>query len=735
MWQRVVPLLALATLSQALDWDAAYAKANAALTKLTQDEKLAIVTGVGWTKGPCVGNTGSVNSIGYPSLCLQDGPLGIRFVEKVTAFPAGVNAASTWDVDLIHERGVALGAESKALGINVHLGPVAGALGKIPFGGRNWEGFSPDPYFAGIAMAETIKGMQESGVQACAKHFLLNEQEKNRETMDTSVDDRTLHELYLWPFADAVHAGVATVMCSYNKFKTFWACESEELLNHTLKGELGFRGTVISDWNAQHSTALSANTGLDMTMPGTDFNNPPGSVYWGVKLGQAITTGEVPQSRLDDMVRRNLAGWYGLGQDKNYPPVTWNSFNNTGGGPNVQGDHKRIARTIARDSIVLLKNINNTLPLIKPKSLAIVGQDAIVNPAGANACADRGCNIGHLAMGWGSGTAQFPYLIAPLDAIRPQAIADNTTLATSTSDDPDAGANAARDTEFALVFITSDSGEGYITVEGNQGDRLTLDPWHDCNDLVEAVAAVNKKTIVVVNSVGPIILETILAQPNVLAIVWAGIAGQESGNALVDVLYGGTSPSGKLPYTIARRAADYGTTILPGTDTFDEGLFVDYRHFDKAAIEPRYEFGFGLSYSKFTYSTLILDLDTTPGPAPGPTGPGGPLSLFSSIGHISATITNTGRVAAAEVAQLYITLPASTSAGEGDIPVRQLRGFAKISLAPGESGVVSFVLRRRDVSYWEATSMEWVVPRGVFGVVVGASSRDLRLEGRFSVDA
>lgn len=423
MWSNVVTLLATATLSYAaLDWDAAYAKAEAALAKLSQSEKLGVVTGVGWENGPCVGNTQNVSSIGYPSLCLQDGPLGIRFVQKVTAFPAGVNAAATWDVKLIHERGAALGAESKALGINVHLGPVAGALGKIAQGGRNWEGFSPDrkqaaiplipwlistAYLAGKGMVETIVGMQESGVQACAKHYLLNEQEKNRETIDTTADDRTLHELYLWPFADSVHAGVASIMCSYNKFKGFWACESEELTN-LLKGELGFKGFLLSDWNAQHSTALSANSGLDMTMPGSDFNRPPGSMYWGERLGQAIANGEVPQSRLDDMVTRVFAGWYKLEQDKGYPPVTWSSFNGGTGGPDVQGNHKEIARTVARDSIVLLKNTNATLPLNKPSSIAIVGQDAIVNPAGPNACVDRGCNVGHLAMGWGSGTADFP---------------------------------------------------------------------------------------------------------------------------------------------------------------------------------------------------------------------------------------------------------------------------------------------------------------------------------------
>jgi beta-glucosidase len=196
-----------------IDWDTAYTKATAALAKLSQTDKIGIVTGTGWQAGNCVGNTKAASSISYPSLCLQDGPLGVRYVNGVTAFAAGVHAASTWDIDLIKERGSFLGNEAKQLGIHVQLGPVAGPLGKIATGGRNWEGFSPDPYLTGIAMQQTIQGMQEAGVQACAKHYIGNEQEKNRDTMSSAIPDRVMHELYLWPFADAVQANVASVMC------------------------------------------------------------------------------------------------------------------------------------------------------------------------------------------------------------------------------------------------------------------------------------------------------------------------------------------------------------------------------------------------------------------------------------------------------------------------------------------------------------------------------------------
>jgi len=329
--------------------------------------------------------------------------------------------------------------------------------------------------------------------------------------------------------------------------------------------------------------------------------------------------------------------------------------------------------------------------------------------------------------GWGSGTAQFPYLIAPLDAIKAQASTDGTVLTTSTSDTPSAGASAAASAATALVFINADSGEGYITVEGNAGDRNNLDPWHNGNDLVAAVAAVNKKTIVVIHSVGPLILESILALPSVVAVVWAGIPGQESGNGLVDILYGSTSPSGKLPYTIAKAAADYGTSVVPGDDSYPEGLFIDYRHFDKNSIVPRYEFGFGLSYTTFSYSNLSISALSAATPSAG-TAPGGLKSLYDVVATVSVTITNNGTVEGKEVAQLYISLP-SGSAGASGSPIKQLRGFSKLDLKPGVSGKVIFELRRKDLSYWDTGSKSWVMPTGKFGVVVGASSRDGRLTG------
>jgi beta-glucosidase len=387
------------------DWDAAYNKAISALAKLSQSDKIGIVTGVGWGKGPCSGNTGSVKSINYPALCAQDGPLGVRSASSVTAFPPGIQAGATWDRELMRERGRALGEEVKALGIHIILGPVAGPLGQFANGGRNWEGFGNDPYLSGVATEQTIGGIQEAGAQACVKHFILNEQEKNRETMNSVIDDRTLHEFYLWPFAEAVRANVASVMCSYNKVDGKWSCENNRSMNELLKQELGFRGYVLTDWDAHHSTADSANAGLDMTMPGSAQNG--NNVYWGSKLQSAVSSGQVSSTRLDDMVKRVLASWYLTKQDQGYPETKIDRRNNNGG-PNVQGNHSIVARAVARDGIILLKNTDNVLPLKAPKSIAVIGSDAAPNPKGINSCNQMGCNQGTLTMGWGSGSATLP---------------------------------------------------------------------------------------------------------------------------------------------------------------------------------------------------------------------------------------------------------------------------------------------------------------------------------------
>ncbi|KEP54601.1 glycoside hydrolase family 3 protein [Rhizoctonia solani 123E] len=717
------------------EWAAAITKAKEAVAKLTLSDKVSLGTGVQWQRGHCVGNTSAISSIDFPGLCLQDSPLGVRFADKVSVFPAGINVAATFNRNLMRKRGAALGAEFRGKGVHVALGPAVN-MTRVPAGGRNWEAFGADPYLAGEAAYETVIGIQSQGVQACAKHYINNEQEHFRQTSSSNVDDRTQHEIYLPPFLKAVQAGVASIMGAYNQVNGTYACENSHILNTILKSELGFQGYVMSDWWATHSGAASVNAGLDMTMPG-DKTIGSGTTYFGSNLVNSVKKGEVSQNRIDDLATRILAAWYLLGQDSGYPDVnfdSWDSNDSFNKHINVQGDHKTLIRTIGAASTVLLKNKNVALPLKAPSTIAVIGSDAGPNPKGINSCTDRGCNHGILAQGWGSGTAEYPYLINPLDAIKNKASSIGATVSSSLSDsDTNAAVNAARGKDVALVFISADSGEGYITVEGNAGDRKNLHAWHNGDTLVEAVAAVNKNTIVVVHSVGPIIMESWINHANVTAVLWAGLQGQEAGNAVVDVLWGAVNPSGRLPYTIAKSASDYSASVITSGEEivqipYTEGLKVDYRAFDANNIAPRFEFGFGLSYTTFEYS----DLNITPGPSGGtqPTGPGSPLSSWLQDPWVKVTFTlkNTGTVAGTEIPQLYISPPASS--GE---PPNALKGFDSIHLQRGASTTVSMILSRYDLSYWNVTEQKWSLISGTTSVWIGPSSRSKKLTGSIAI--
>lgn len=533
--------------------------------------------------------------------------------------------------------------EHKGKGITIQLGPVAGPLGRTPEGGRNWEGFSPDPVLTGIAMAETIKGMQDTGVIACAKHYIGNEQEHFRqvgeaaghgytisESISSNINDRVMHELYLWPFADAVRAGVGSFMCSYSQINNSYGCQNSQTLNKLLKSELGFQGFVMSDWGAHHSGVSSALAGLDMSMPGdTEFDS--GLTFWGSNLTVAILNGTVPEWRLDDMAMRIMAAYFKVGLTiEDQPDVNFNAWTHDTYGfkyayskedyeqvnwhVDVRADHNKLIRETASKGTVLLKNNFNALPLKQPKFVAVVGEDAGPNPKGPSGCADRGCDQGTLAMGWGSGSTEFPYLVTPDSAIqakvleyggRYESILDNydDNAISSLVSQPDAT---------CIVFGNADSGEGYITVDNNWGDRNNLTLWQNADHVIHTVSSLCNNTIVVLHSVGPVLLNDFYEHPNITAIVWAGMPGEESGNALVDILWGEVNPAGRSPFTWAKSRKDYGTDIMyepnngqgaPQQD-FTEGIYLDYRHFDKAGIEPIYEFGYGLSYTTFKYSDL-----------------------------------------------------------------------------------------------------------------------------------
>ncbi|KAL8655293.1 MAG: hypothetical protein Q9226_003106 [Calogaya cf. arnoldii] len=627
------------------DWASAYERARAFVGQLTLLEKVNLTTGVGWQSERCVGQTGSIPRLGFRSLCLQDSPLGIRFTDYNSAFPAGVNVAATWDRGLAYARGQAMGQEHRGKGVDVQLGPVAGPLGRAPASGRNWEGFSPDPALTGIMMAQTIQGIQQAGVIACAKHFIVNEQEHFRQapegqgygynisdSLSSNVDDVTMHETYLWPFADAVRAGVGSIMCSYNQINNSYGCENSHALNYLLKGELDFQGFVMSDWQAQHSGVGSALAGMDMSMPG-DTLFDTGKSYWGTNLTVAILNGTIPEWRLDDMAVRIIAAWYYVGRDEAQVPINFDSWTIDTFGyqhyfaeegytlinehVDVRAEHTTLIRQIGSASTVLLKNNNSALPLTgRERFTAVFGNDAGGNPLGPNGCSDRGCDNGTLAMGWGSGTANFPFLVTPETAIQNEVISNGGVIQSIT--DNFAASQIERlasQASVAIVFVNADSGEGYINVDGNEGDRQNLTFWQGGDVLIQNVSALCNNTIVVMHTVGPVLLSNYSENPNITAILWAGLPGEQSGNSIADILYGRVNPGAKLPFTLGASREDYGADLLyiPNNGTaapqqpFTEGNFIDYRAFDEADITPVYEFGFGLSYTTFSYSNLRVN--------------------------------------------------------------------------------------------------------------------------------
>ncbi|KAG6015333.1 hypothetical protein E4U54_003677 [Claviceps lovelessii] len=639
------------------DWQESYRKARAFVDSMTLAEKTNITGGSGiFMGGHCSGNSGSALRLGFPQLCLNDGQTGIRQADHITVFPGGITTGATFDKKLMYQRGVAIGKEARGKGVHVWLGPTVGPIGRKPKGGRGYESFGVDPCLQAVGARETIKGVQQQGVIATIKHWLGNEQEMYRMYnpfqygYSSNIDDRVLHELYAWPFAEGIRAGVGAVMTAYNAVNGTACSQHPYLINGLLKDELGFQGFVMSDWLAHMSGVGSAIAGLDMDMPGdTQIPIVTGGSYWMYELTRSVLNGSVPMDRLNDMATRVVAAWYQMGQDKNFSETNFdtNTKNKEGflypaafpdspiGVVNhfvpVQDDHDVIARQVAQDAITLLKNTDNLLPLSTSRPLRVFGTGAKTNANGPNACSDRNCNVGTLGQGWGSGTADYMYLDDPITAI--QARAKNLTY--YNSDSFPGAIDAPTDDDVAVVFITSDSGENTYTVEGNHGDRDAsgLFAWHNGDRLVQDAAAKYKNVVVVAHTVGPLIVEQWISLPSVKSVLIAHLPGQEAGRSLAEVLFGDVSPSGHLPYSITKKEDDMPKSLTKlinkeffnqGQDTYTEGLYIDYRWLNKSGIEPRFAFGHGLSYTTFTYSqgsiTKVTQMSRTPPPRPPKTG-------------------------------------------------------------------------------------------------------------------
>ncbi|PYI04230.1 putative beta-glucosidase D [Aspergillus sclerotiicarbonarius CBS 121057] len=763
------------------DWESAYQKASSFVAGLTTDQKLALITG---------SSIESTNG-SFTALNFLDGDMGLQDYFYVSAFSLSSAIAMTWDRDAIYDQAKAVGSEFYNKGVQVVAGPTSQPLGRTPWGGRNVEGFGPDPYLNGLATGLTTKGYVDAGVIPGGKHFLLYEQETNRTggmgggmgggggpggfpggggmssggrgpgssnssstgsrptgsisrraassgsssdsaPYSSNADDKTLHESYLWPFYDAVKNGLGAVMCAMTKVNGTLSCHNSDLLMKHLKTELGFPGLVWPDMNGQSSA-------LESAVNGEDYGSS--SIWSTSTMETLLSNGSLSEARLDDMAIRNLMGYYYVNLDNGLQP----DHQNEDAYVDVRGNHSKLIRKNGAKSMALLKN-KNVLPLNKPRVMSVFGAHAGPVMGGPN----MQMNVegsgptyqGHLASGTGSGQASYPYLVAPYVSLTNKASEDGTMLRWILNDtyssssgsslitqgtDSTAVApsytNYATNADACLVFLNALSGEG--------ADRTEL--YNDDQDtMVNTVADNCNNTIVVINAVGPRLMDQWVEHDNVTAVLYGSLLGQESGNSIIDVLYGDVNPSGRLTYTIAKNESDYNVDLCYTAQcNFTEGVYLDYRYFDAYKVTPRYPFGHGLSYTTFSYSDLTINKPSNLTEYPtGEHTVGGHSDLWDNVASVSVEVANTGSLDGAEVPQLYLGFPSSAQQ-----PVRQLRGFERVEIAAGDKSKVTFKLRRRDISYWDVTAQQWLVASGNYKVYVGASSRDLKLNGTFTVQA
>ncbi|KAH7313626.1 glycoside hydrolase superfamily [Stachybotrys elegans] len=765
------PVYPVPTMDEDGAWSDAISKARELVKELSLEEKVNMTGGTTSATG-CSGFVPAISRLGFPGLCLADAGNGVRNTDFVSAWPSGMHVGASFNTELARRRAHFMGKEAKAKGVNVLLGPAIGPMGRVVEAGRTWEGFSIDPYLMGDMVYETVSGIQGAGVIATTKHFIAQEQETHRlatrqgpfqEAVSSNIDDRTMHEQYLWPFYDAVRAGTGSIMCSFNRLNNTYACQNSKALNGMLKGDLGFQGWVMTDWGAQHSGVASALGGLDVAMPS-------GATFWGTQLVAAVNNGSVPEATLDNMVTRILASWFQLKQDSGFPEPGYGMPLDLAAPHRIVDARDRCSKPTlfegAVEGHVLVKN-EGALPLdgSKMKQISLFGYSAhapntnnYASPSGSNlfgawSIGTQSANITEVSLGWrgnlnityadiapngtiisggGSGATANSLFSAPYDALVAQAYEDGTALYHD-FESANPQVNPASD---ACIVV----GNVWAT-EGHDRPNLR-DKYTD--DLILNVAKKCANTIVVFHNAGVRLVDAFVDHSNVTAIIYAHVPGQDSGKALISLLYGKENFSGRLPYTVAKTEQDYGAVLHPDfqkpgetaeymaypQSDFEEGLLLDYRHFDAENIEPRYEFGFGLSYTTFEYSNLVINKDEDADFDKYPTGPvseGGQVDLWDELMTVTVDVTNSGDVDGKEVAQLYLGIP-----GEGT-PIRQLRGFQKPSLAAGETKKVEFKLRRRDLSVWSVVAQKWELQEGEYKVYVGRSSRDLPLEGDFEI--
>lgn len=648
------------------------------LQKMTLEEKAALCTGEGpWATTP-------IERLGVPSLLMTDGPHGVRLSSDpqamaapsvpATCFPTASCLASTWDTGLIQAMGTALGEEALALGVGLLLGPGVN-IKRSPLGGRNFEYFSEDPFLAGEMAANLIDGIQSRGVGTSLKHYAANNQEYRRLTIDAEIDERTLREIYLPAFETAVKkARPWSVMCAYNKVNGTFCSEHHQLLTEILKSEWGFEGLVVSDWGAVQDRVKSLCAGLDLEMPGSQSRQVQAVI-------DAIRSGELDQSVLDDSVLRILKIIFKAAETPK------------GGRIDVDGHHE-MARRIAGEGMVLLKN-NGILPLKSPRQIAVIGysaQQAYYQGGGASHINPTRVDTPYSELKKAAGEAGSTYARGyPADGSTSQEMIIEAV-------------EIAGSAEVAILFIAPPAlkeSEGY--------DRTDLDVSPQQIALIHAVAAVQPNTVVVLNNGAPVVMSAWIDE--VAAVLEAWMMGQAGGGAIADVLFGKTNPSGKLAETFPLKLTDTPAFInWPGenyTVRYGEGIFVGYRYYDARQFPVLFPFGHGLSYTTFSYGNARTS-STTCTDEEGLT--------------VSIDITNTGNVAGKEVVQLYLH-----DQNSGLVrPPKELKGFAKVELLPGETKTISIPLGFRSFAFYNPRYRQWVTEDGDFDVLIGSSSADIR---------
>lgn len=704
------------------------------LKRMTLEEKATMLSGSGWME------SAPIPRLGIPAIKMADGPMGVRswrgssaitrsaeanLKVETTAFPSGINMAATWDTDLVQREGQAIGQEVKALGRDMILGPTVN-INRQPLWGRNFEAYGEDPFLAGQLAAAFVHGVQGEGVIPSVKHFAGNNEEFERHRINSVIDERTLHEIYLPAFRTAIQEGGAwNVMSAYNKLNGIYCAENVQLLHDILRDELGFKGFVVSDWGSTYSTAGTVNAGMDLEMPGGDSMRAwivtprvqkagnGGGWLTADKVLAAVKAGQISEAKLDENVGHILRVIF-LSGIFDHP--------HTGGGEVDTAAQRTIARQGATEGIVLLKNEGNLLPLDhaaaghplvldKVRSIAVIGPNAAVARTG----------------GGGSSEVTPKYAISPLEGIRlyamhsikvSYALGVGMEGENPQNDTPEARArllaeavDAAKQADAAVVVVGR-----YMGNESEGFDVKTMDLPAGQDELIEAVEKVNPRTIVVLNTGNPVTMTRWIDHTPALLDMWYG--GEEGGNALAAILFGDANPSGKLPVTFPKRLEDSPAYHnYPGenlTANYAEGIYVGYRYFDTKKVEPQFPFGFGLSYTTFTYSNLKI--------TPGSIGP-------EDSAEVSLEVRNTGSRSGAEVVQLYV----HDGHSRIERPSHELKGFHRVELKPGESRTVEFKLNRSAFSYWDSGSHKWIADPGEFEIEVGASSRDIRLRAPLAI--